>query len=626
MDDEIIEFHLHEIEFQSNKTKLQSALDILKRLAVPSVYFETNQSTRIFSYFYSFTNNNFGRSDVLEICDFFLQNDFHLILIKLTEFYLTICESLQKNHVSDVENRKISIFEYSQYVLNFLLAYSINFRIKFFENGGLKNLLSLVNNDIFMQTFYGRRYIEFILMNINQLSKDADLYRSEWIELQAVDIFLKVAENNPYCKIHCYSGLSNIATDHQINTILKIQEIIPIFVKQINKGAQEINKSPNLEREKIQFNEEDEAISQQYDVYHVPDDDDVNLQRSLTGLINTIYRLAVNDKIKYDLFVKHNVKDSLRILVFKGVEIEKKYALKLLAQLCFDAQVIDMVSKDVELVQYIEKLSNNSDCVIKSLPKVCKQVLWSLKMKNYTSKEDAVKGSTSQKSQIMISYNGASRDLCINLKDELEKAGYKVWIDIDEIHGSSLDSMARAVETSEIILMCVTEKYRQSINCQAEAQYAFKLKKPILPLIMQKGYENVDGWLGMIMGDRIYINFMKYNFVEAIKRLLAQVSLLKPPNQPMNSPPKPPASIIQTEIVNENISTWDEAKVEKWFNDNGNSAIYQKLKPCDGELLVQLHKMYLHAPEFFYQSLSNDKVYDLRQTLVFTKQFEKLFN
>ena len=142
MDDEIIEFGLHEIEFQLNKTKLQSALDILKKLAVPEIYFESNQSTKIFSYFYSFTNNNYGRTDVLEICDFFLQNDFHLILIKLTEYYLSICQSLQNNYASDVENRKVSIFEYSQYVLNFLLAYSINFRIKYFENGGLKNLFN----------------------------------------------------------------------------------------------------------------------------------------------------------------------------------------------------------------------------------------------------------------------------------------------------------------------------------------------------------------------------------------------------------------------------------------------------------------------------------------------------
>ncbi len=53
---------------------------------------------------------------------------------------------------------------------------------------------------------------------------------------------------------------------------------------------------------------------------------------------------------------------------------------------------------------------------------------------------------------------------------------------------------ANAVENSYCVLMCVTEKYRSSINCQAEAQYAFRIKKPIIPLIMQQGYENVKGW------------------------------------------------------------------------------------------------------------------------------------
>ena len=43
------------------------------------------------------------------------------------------------------------------------------------------------------------------------------------------------------------------------------------------------------------------------------------------------------------------------------------------------------------------------------------------------------------------------------------------------------------------VLICVTEKYRQSLNCQAEAQYAFKLNKHIIPLIMEKGYENCKG-------------------------------------------------------------------------------------------------------------------------------------
>ncbi len=79
--------------------------------------------------------------------------------------------------------------------------------------------------------------------------------------------------------------------------------------------------------------------------------------------------------------------------------------------------------------------------------------------------------------------------------------------------------MAKAVEKSKCVLMCVTEKYRQSLNCQvnlnlfipillnyikmsiqAEAQYSFRRNKNIIPVIMQKGYHNVDGWLGFIIG------------------------------------------------------------------------------------------------------------------------------
>ena len=66
--------------------------------------------------------------------------------------------------------------------------------------------------------------------------------------------------------------------------------------------------------------------------------------------------------------------------------------------------------------------------------------------------------------------------------------------------------MAKAVEKSKCILMCVTEKYRQSVNFQAEAQYAFKLNKMIIPVVMQNGYEP-QGWLGIIMGDKIYVSF-----------------------------------------------------------------------------------------------------------------------
>jgi hypothetical protein len=59
-----------------------------------------------------------------------------------------------------------------------------------------------------------------------------------------------------------------------------------------------------------------------------------------------------------------------------------------------------------------------------------------------------------------------SRDLCLQIKTEIENLGLKVWIDIEAISGSSLESMANAIEDSICVLMCMTEKYKQSANCR----------------------------------------------------------------------------------------------------------------------------------------------------------------
>jgi hypothetical protein len=55
----------------------------------------------------------------------------------------------------------------------------------------------------------------------------------------------------------------------------------------------------------------------------------------------------------------------------------------------------------------------------------------------------------------------------------------------EDIHGSSLEAMAQAVERSFCVLICMTDKYKHSTYCRAEAEYSFNLKKPIVPIIMQ---------------------------------------------------------------------------------------------------------------------------------------------
>jgi TIR domain len=53
--------------------------------------------------------------------------------------------------------------------------------------------------------------------------------------------------------------------------------------------------------------------------------------------------------------------------------------------------------------------------------------------------------------------------------------------------------VANAVEQADVVLICYTKKYKESAACRTEAEYAFTLKKPIVPLKMEKDYVP-DGW------------------------------------------------------------------------------------------------------------------------------------
>jgi hypothetical protein len=195
--------------------------------------------------------------------------------------------------------------------------------------------------------------------------------------------------------------------------------------------------------------------------------------------------------------------------------------------------------------------------------------------------------------------------------------------------------------------MCVTEKYRQSLNCQAEAQYAFKLNKKIIPLIMQSGYENADGWMGIIMGDKIFVNFTKYSFDECIRRLLQETSLssgLKSNGTQYKAisvtGTSASVSIDDTNRISSNqvqvkrsnsksIHDWSVDLVNKWFQDNNiNKTIIDSLSPCDGQLLAQVYDLNKQAPEFYYQSISANKsqsAIPIRDILLFTMKLKKLF-
>ena len=87
-----------------------------------------------------------------------------------------------------------------------------------------------------------------------------------------------------------------------------------------------------------------------------------------------------------------------------------------------------------------------------------------------------------------------------------------------------MQAMADAVEHSEFILLCMSDSYKRSAYCQAEAEYAFRCKRHLLPCIVRQGYR-ADGWLGIVIGSRIYVDFGRLEFKDACELLIKEIGL-----------------------------------------------------------------------------------------------------
>lgn len=306
-------------------------------------------------------------------------------------------------------------------------------------------------------------------------------------------------------------------------------------------------------------------------------------------LADALYHMACNDSIKQDIYEKYEMKAHLKDIIYHGNEIEQEYALKILWQLCFNSHVARDVRLDDKLVKKIDQLKSetregkNKRKIRPGLVENCKGILWRI---------GPVK-------QIMISYNSQSRDMCENIKSVLEAKGYKVWFDVNDLQGRCLEEMAKAVEESMCILLCVTEQYYLSPYCRSEAEYTYSRRKPYIPLMMQKNYKP-ESWLGILIAERIYVNFT-LDFKECIVKLDKEIqkieeSLYESIHSPLRS--------IQCQPKRNEYENWTSDQVEKWLNDKKISqTIKNTIFPCNGRFLEQLHRMEEKNNEIFYKAL-----------------------
>lgn len=221
--------------------------------------------------------------------------------------------------------------------------------------------------------------------------------------------------------------------------------------------------------------------------------------------LKCLKQLTVNDSIKDKLAQINWLQIIKHIFIYSEDIEEQQLCADLILSLCFNSKIKEQVKID-ELFDVIERKASRKNNI--NLSSTCTQIVDVLngKLDERQSKNNTKPMPINAK-HIMISYSRENKEICMELNKILISKGYKTWIDVGDSKSENLlDMMADAVENASIVLLCYSNSYKMSSNCRLEAEYARKLGKNLIPIKVESKY-NPDGWLGILLGEKKYIDF-----------------------------------------------------------------------------------------------------------------------
>ena len=272
-----------------------------------------------------------------------------------------------------------------------------------------------------------------LIFNLNWMSKEAENYKQIWHELNTVQTLLEFNEHNNKYIIYIYMIIVNISSDKDIEG--DISETIKIACcKLLEMFVSDLTDEMTYEINDIDDKQKRFQVKSFYDKSN-------NALVSVIGILDSLYKLAVNECIKTLIYSYHGFKDKIEEFIYSCNDVEKHHALLVLAQLAFDKEICQGLCERKEFLDYVRKQKKREDFEFLKLKKSCKEFLWVVTPKEAPDANKSVKNVKEQ--HIMISYNSESRDLCLRVKDFLEKANHKVWLDIYSINGKLVSTIVQ---------------------------------------------------------------------------------------------------------------------------------------------------------------------------------------
>ncbi len=288
--------------------------------------------------------------------------------------------------------------------------------------------------------------------------------------------------------------------------------------------------------------------------------------------------------------IQQKTADLNKISLFIEMTDQYPVAFKIIWALSFNQDIQQQLHSSRSFMSKLMLLKE--ECNNDKIRKIVFGILWNLEL-NRTDRTI----SDITMFDIMISYSHKDEIICKQIYEELTKGGYRVWIDYDQIHGNVMDAMAQAIDRSHTIIICMSEQYRRSNYCRAEAHYAFQRQLKIVPILLQEHYQP-DGWLLFLIGQLLYVDFTKHEFPLSMELLLQELKapVIPETTQAASVQSKQDTNLIVSSSAElsrlpENILDWTQIHVQNWLIGYNLRQMARLLADFDGASLNSLSEL-----------------------------------
>ena len=351
---------------------------------------------------------------------------------------------------------------------------------------------------------------------------------------------------------------------------------------------------------------------------------------SAKELAEGLSHLAINDNNKKILGQNGAIRVLTAILQTSNDDEETASGARALWMLAFDDTNKDVIRQQEGTLDTLRALHHSANPEVQ---KAAAGALWEIEGKKARNNAEKIKESTGN--HVMISYQWDAQEMLEEVKNKLQACGYRVWMDLEQMGGSTLEAMAKAVENAAVVLVCVSQRYKESPNCRSEAEYAYQLRKDIIPLMMQRNY-TADGWLGMLVGTKLWIGFQSKQVIDSgVGKLIKELggrgkdldktdgpgeALIRPSEASVVTAP-PPQSVT-------NVSSWTNQDVKKWLTEIGLEHVCKaNISEFNGQTLIDIHELRGECPDYFYKCLEQTlNLKNMFHLFKFRKELDKLLS